>query len=104
MFFIKCPLPTISYDSLFFGSHIRQQGIAVLKGVTLITVLEDCPTLFAIDLCTTYYLSAVLKKFHIYHIIPILLPVGCTSLVQSLNVSISKSVKTCVQNLTNEGI
>lgn len=70
----------------------------------LIPVLEGRPTLFAIDLCTSHKTPAVLDSLRQNRILPSLIPAGCTSLVQPLDVSINKPLKEYIWVLTDEAI
>lgn len=89
-----------------FNEKAYMNDVLFLKYIQLhlIPVLEGRPSLFAIDLCTSHYTPAVLEKLRIHHIIPTLIPAGCTSLVQPLDVSINKPLKERIRDLTDEAI
>ena len=70
----------------------------------LIPVLGGRPTLFALDLTGSHKTPAVLEKLRLQHITPSLIPGSCTSLVQPLDVSINKSFKEIMRELTNTAI
>lgn len=59
----------------------------------LLPALEGRPTLFALDLMGSHKTSEVLDTLRQHQIIPSLIPGGCTSLVQPLDVSINKPMK-----------
>lgn len=67
-------------------------------------VLNGLSSLFAIDLCSSHKTSLVLNIFHQHKVIPTLIPAGCTSLVQPLDLSINKPLKACIRDLTDEAI
>lgn len=70
----------------------------------LLPALNGRPSLFAIDLCSSHKTSPVLNIFHQHKVIPTLIPAGCTSLVQPLDVSINKPLKARIRDLTDEAI
>jgi len=70
----------------------------------LIPVLEGRPTLFALDLMGSHKTPAILDLFRQNDITPSIIPAGCTSLVQPLDVSINKPFKGLMQDLTDERI
>lgn len=70
----------------------------------LLPVLENQPSLFAIDPYSSYKTPAVLKTLRHHKIMPSLIPAGCTSLVQPLDVSINKLLNACIRDLTDEAI
>lgn len=70
----------------------------------LLPALNGKPSLFAMDLCTSYKTPAVLDLLRSNQITPSLIPAGCTSLVQPLDVSINKPLKEYVRSLTDEAI
>ena len=63
----------------------------------LIPALEGRPTLFALDLMGSHKTPAVLDTLRKHQIIPSLIPGGCTSLVQPLDVSINKPMKDMIR-------
>jgi len=72
----------------------------------LIPVLGGRPTLFALDLMGSHKTPAVLEKLrqHNLNITPSLIPGGCTSLVQPLDVSVNKPFKEIMRDLTDTAI
>lgn len=62
------------------------------------------PSLFALDLCSSHKTPAVLDSLRSHKIIPTLIPGGCTSLIQPLDVSINKPLKARIRDLTDEAI
>jgi hypothetical protein len=56
------------------------------------------------DLCTSHKTPAVLEILRSKQITPSLIPAGCTSLVQPLDVSINKPLKEYIRTLTEEAI
>lgn len=78
----------------------------LLKYITLylIPVLEGQPSLFALGLCVSCKTPAVLDALRAENIIPSLIPAGCTSLVQPLDVSVNKPLKELIRGLTDEAI
>lgn len=70
----------------------------------LLPVLGNRPSLFAIDLCSSHKTPTVLKTLRHHKIMPSLIPAGCTSLVQPLDVSINKPLKARIRDLTDEAI
>lgn len=70
----------------------------------LIPVLGGRPSLFALDMCTSHKTPAVLDTLRKQKIIPSLIPAGCTSLVQPLDVSINKPLKEHIRSFTEEAI
>lgn len=70
----------------------------------LIPALNGKPSLFAMDLCTSHKTPAVLEILRSKQITPTLIPAGCTSLVQPLDVSINKPLKEYIRTLTEEAI
>lgn len=70
----------------------------------IIPVLGERPSLFALDLCSAHKTEPILQLLHSNHIIPSLIPPGCTSLVQPLDVSINKPLKGMIRDLTDEAI
>ncbi|RPA96173.1 DDE-domain-containing protein, partial [Choiromyces venosus 120613-1] len=70
----------------------------------IIPVLGGKPSLFTLDLCSAHKTESVLQLLHFNHIIPSLIPAGCTSLVQPLDVSINKPLKGMIRELTDEAI
>lgn len=70
----------------------------------LIPVLGGRPTLFALDLMGSHKTPALLDLVRQNDITPSLIPAGCTSLVQPLDVSINKPFKGLMQDLTDERI
>jgi hypothetical protein len=70
----------------------------------LIPTLEERPSLFALDLCSSHKTPAVLDSLHREKIMPSLIPAGCTSLVQPLDVLINKSPKELIRGFKDEAI
>ena len=70
----------------------------------IIPVLGGRLSLFALDLCSAHKTEPILQLLYSNHIIPSLIPPGCTSLVQPLNVSINKPLKGMISDLTDEAI
>lgn len=70
----------------------------------LAPVLEGRPSLFALDLMGSHKTPQVLAALRENQILPSLIPGGCTSLVQPLDVSINKPLKEIMRNLTNQAI
>ena len=70
----------------------------------LVPVLGGHPTLFALDLMGSHKTSGVLDKLRSHTIIPSLIPGGCTSLIQPLDVSIYKPFKEILRGLTHTAI
>jgi len=70
----------------------------------LVPVLGGRPTLFTLDLMGSHKTPAVLELFRNNNITPSLIPAGCTSLVQPLDVSINKPFKELMRDLTDEKI
>lgn len=70
----------------------------------LVPVLGGRPTLFAIDLMGSHKTPAVLHKLCLHNITPSLIPGGCTSLIQPLDVAVNKPFKEIKQELTNNAI
>lgn len=70
----------------------------------LLPALEGRPSLFALDMCKSHKTTAVLDKLHQNNIVPSIIPAGCTSLVQPLDVSINKPLKDKIRDLTDEAI
>lgn len=70
----------------------------------LIPVLDNKPTLFALDLCSSHKTPAVLDSLRRHNIMPTLIPGGYTSLIQPLDISINKPLKARIRDLTDEAI
>ncbi|RPB02214.1 hypothetical protein L873DRAFT_1881246 [Choiromyces venosus 120613-1] len=70
----------------------------------LVPALGGRRTLFSLDLIGSYKMSAVLKKLKSHNITPSLIPTGCTSLVQQLDVTINKPFKDIICELIDEAI
>ncbi|RPA90955.1 DDE-domain-containing protein [Choiromyces venosus 120613-1] len=70
----------------------------------LIPVLGGRPTLFALDLMGSHKTPTVLDILRKNNITPSLIPGGCTSLVQPLDVSVNKPFKDLIRDLTDERI
>lgn len=83
-------------DTLFIW-YLQQYVIPILTS-------EKFPSLFALDLCGSHKTQSVLDLLHSHDIIPSMIPAGCTSLVQPLDVSINKPLKEYVRYLTDEAI
>ena len=58
--------------------------------------------LVIIDYAAFYKTELVLLKFQGYCILPVLIPKGCTSLLQPLDVSINKPFKEWLQEVLNK--
>jgi len=70
----------------------------------VVPVLGGPPTLFTLDLMGSHKTPAVLKLLRNNNITPSLIPAGCTSQVQPLDVSINKRFKELMRDLTDEKI
>jgi len=70
----------------------------------LIPALEGRPSLFALDLMGCHKTPAVLDLLCRHQVIPSLIPAGCTSLLQPLDVSINKPCKEIIHNITDQAI
>jgi len=70
----------------------------------LVPALGGRPTLFALDLMGSHKTPAVLELFRSNNITPSLIPAGCTSLVQPLDVSINKPFKDLMRDYTDQKI
>lgn len=70
----------------------------------LIPALGNRPSLFAMDMCSSHKTSTVLQTLRQHKIVSTLIPAGCTSLVQPLDVSINKPLKARIRDLTDEAI
>ena len=70
----------------------------------LIPALGGRPSLFAIDLMGSHKTPAVLEKLRAHNILPSLIPGGCTSLLQPLDVAINKPFKEMIRELTDTAI
>lgn len=70
----------------------------------LIPALGNRPSLFALDLCSSHKTPAVLNTLRSHNIMPTLIPGGCTSLIQPLDISINKPIKAKIRDLTDEAI
>ena len=70
----------------------------------VLPVLEGRPSLFALDLCSAHTTEPVMELFHSNSIVPSLIPAGCTSLLQPLDVSVNKPLKGKIRELTDEVI
>lgn len=70
----------------------------------LLPALGNRPSLFAIDLCSSHKTVPVLDTLRSKKIIPTLIPGGCTSLIQPLDVSVNKPLKARIRDLTDEAI
>jgi len=69
-----------------------------------VPVLDGRPTIFALDLMGSYKTPAVLDKLPSLNLTPSLIPSGCTSLIQPLDVSINKPFKEILRELTDTTI
>lgn len=87
--------PTAYMTELLFIKYIEMYLIPALNGK---------PSLFAMDLCTSHKTPTVLALLRSNQITPSLIPAGCTSLVQPLDVSINKPLKEYVRSLTEDAI
>jgi len=70
----------------------------------LVPALGGRPTLFALDLMGSHKTPAVLQLLRTNNITPSLIPAGCTSLIQPLDVSINKPFKGLMRDITDEKI
>ena len=70
----------------------------------LIPALRGRPTLFTLDLMGSHKTPAVLQLLRTNNITPSLIPAGCTSLIQPLDVSVNKPFKELMRDLTDEKI
>lgn len=59
-------------------------------------------TLFALDLCLLQKTPPILASLRSYNIMPTLILGVCTSLIQRLDISITRPLKTCIRDLTDE--
>ncbi|RPA91146.1 DDE-domain-containing protein, partial [Choiromyces venosus 120613-1] len=89
-----------------FNDEAYMNGELFHKYITdyIIPVLEVRPSLFALDLCSAHTTEPVMELFHSNSIIPSLIPAGCTSLLQPLDVSVNKPLKGIIRDLTDEAI
>ena len=87
--------PTAYMNDVLFEKYVRTYLIPVLGGRS---------TLFALDLMGSRKTPALFDLFRQNDITPSLIPAGCTSLVQPLDVSINKPFKGLMQDLTDERI
>jgi len=69
-----------------------------------VPVLGGRPTLFTLDLMGSHKTPAVLELLRNNNITPSLIPAGCTSLVQPLDVFINKPLNELMCDLTDEKI
>jgi len=70
----------------------------------LIPVLGGRPTLFALDLMGSHKTPAIFDILRQNDITPSLIPGGCTSLVQPLDISVNKPLKEMLRDLTDQKI
>ncbi|RPA91630.1 hypothetical protein L873DRAFT_1848156 [Choiromyces venosus 120613-1] len=70
----------------------------------LIPVLGGWPTLFVLNLMGSHKTPTVLDILRKNNITPSLIPGGCTSLVQPLDISVNKPFKDLIRDLTDECI
>jgi len=89
-----------------FNEEAYMNGALFYKYIqeNIIPVLGGRSSLFAMDLCSAHKTDQVLQLLHSHKIIPSLIPAGCTSLVQPLDVSINKPIKGRIRELTDEAI
>jgi len=87
--------PTAYMNDNLFERYITEHLIPVLGGR---------PNLFALDLMGSHKTPAVLNCLRQNNITPSLIPTGCTSLLQPLDVSVNKPLKEVIQDLTDERI
>lgn len=69
-----------------------------------IPALGNRPSLFAMDLYTSYKTSAVVQTLRQHKIVSTLMLACCTSLVQPLDVSINTPLKARIRDLTDEAL
>ncbi|RPB02936.1 hypothetical protein L873DRAFT_1671743, partial [Choiromyces venosus 120613-1] len=70
----------------------------------LAPALEGHPSLFALDLMGSHKIPTVLDTLQNHQIIPSLIPRGCNSLLQPLDISINKLLKEIMRDLTDQAI
>ncbi|RPA94164.1 hypothetical protein L873DRAFT_1940149 [Choiromyces venosus 120613-1] len=70
----------------------------------LIPTLGGHPTLFTLDLMRSHKTPTVFQLLRTNNITPSLIPTGCTSLVQPLDVLVNKPFKELMRDLTDEKI
>ncbi|RPA95364.1 hypothetical protein L873DRAFT_1932011 [Choiromyces venosus 120613-1] len=89
-----------------FNEKVYMNDNLFLRYITdhLAPALKGCPSLFALDLMGSHKTPAVLDTLWNYQIIPSLIPGGCTSLLQPLDISINKPLKEIMRDLTDQAI
>ncbi|RPA95569.1 DDE-domain-containing protein [Choiromyces venosus 120613-1] len=87
--------PTAYMNDNLFENYITQHLVPVLGGR---------PTLFAMDLMGSHKTPAILDLLRSHDITPSLIPGGCTSLLQPLDISVNKPFKEMVRDFTDEKI
>lgn len=70
----------------------------------LLSTLGGRPTLFAMDNCILNKTPTVLEMLKNHDVVPSLIPAVCTSLLQSLDISINMPLKDKIRDLTDEAI
>ena len=70
----------------------------------LIPALGGRPSLFALDLMGSHRTPTILDLLRRNNIVPSLIPGGCTSLIQPLDVSVNKPLKELIRDMTDERI
>lgn len=91
---IKCNGTAYMNDNLFL-KYIE---------LYLIPALGNRPSFFGLDLCFSHTTPAILDTSCSHNIAPSLIAAGCTSLIQSLDVTINKPLKARIQDLTHEAV
>jgi len=87
--------PTAYMNDVLFEKYVSNHLVPVLGGR---------PTLFALDLMGSHKTPTILNLLRQKNITPSLIPAGCTSLVQPLDVSVNKPFKDLMRDLTDERI
>jgi len=89
-----------------FNENVYMNYHLFLRYITehLAPALEGRPSLFALDLMGSHKTPAVLDILRSHQIIPSLIPGGCTSLLQPLDISINKPLKEIMRDLTDQAI
>jgi hypothetical protein len=89
-----------------FNETTYMNDVLFLKYIELylISALQGRSNLFTMDLCGSHKTEPVLNKLRTHQILSTMIPAGCTSLVQPLDVSINKPLKEHIWSLTDEAI
>jgi len=87
--------PTAYNNKQLFLKYIDQYLIPTLNGE---------PGLFVFDSAEFHKTTAVLERLQQHDIVPSIIPGGCTSLIQPLDISINKPLKEMIRDFTDEAI